>query len=286
MKKLISFVLTVGCLALLFLPACRKNEPARPFPVNPVSNHAPVAIAGIPQQITLSSCQSKNGVAELDASASYDPDGQIRSYDWAFISGPQVPNIINSHTPKARLEDLAVGLYGIQLKVTDNKGVTTADTVLIHVISSPAEIDLELSLQVSYQYKDSVFGCYYYNYNCSNQKTTTMEGKVQHPSLGLLDIHISEEATIGSYYSKRTIVNIYKRNINEQFISGSANIRLHEVFDNGYPGFTGHITLTYGSAIMCDPFFFLNNQVKLSMTGLVDQNTKTISLRITGKAYF
>lgn len=55
----------------------------------------------------------------LDASASYDPDGQITDYNWDFGDGARGSGLTTSHTYTQ------VGTYTIQLTVTDNEKNTS-----------------------------------------------------------------------------------------------------------------------------------------------------------------
>jgi len=68
---------------------------------------------------------------EFDASDSYDPDGEIVSYDWnfepaSFDSGEEKLTVLHTFTQ--------LGLYDVNLHVTDNNGATSSFSVLIQVI--------------------------------------------------------------------------------------------------------------------------------------------------------
>ncbi len=81
-------------------------------------NVPPVADAGDP-------CLAQLGYSvELDTIASYDPDGIIVSYDWSFGDGTYDSGISVSHTYTA------VGVYEIDLTVTDNDGAQSSTTTI------------------------------------------------------------------------------------------------------------------------------------------------------------
>ncbi|MBI2654535.1 S8 family serine peptidase [Candidatus Woesearchaeota archaeon] len=88
-------------------------------------NNPPVANAG-PDQIVADSDGSGNETVTLNGSASYDPDGTIIGYEWkegTTLLGTS--SIITTSLP--------VGTHSIQLKVTDNLGVSGSDFVSVAV---------------------------------------------------------------------------------------------------------------------------------------------------------
>ncbi len=96
-------------------------------------NQPPVANAGANQTITL----PVNSVT-LNGSASSDPDGTIASYLWTKISGPAQYTIVNNSASSTIVNNLTVGSYSFQLKVTDNGGAVAMDTIKITVNPAPA----------------------------------------------------------------------------------------------------------------------------------------------------
>ena len=91
------------------------------------ANQPPVANAGIDQAITL-----PTSTVTLDGSKSTDADGTIASYSWTKISGTG-GTLTNATTSKATASSLQAGSYSFKLTVTDNKGATASDTVVITV---------------------------------------------------------------------------------------------------------------------------------------------------------
>jgi K319L-like, PKD domain len=72
----------------------------------------------------------------LDGSASNDADGNITNYKWSAISGypwVSVPDIQNTNAKQTEVGNLRSGIYRFELKVTDNKGAYSVDTVTVQV---------------------------------------------------------------------------------------------------------------------------------------------------------
>ncbi len=98
--------------------------------VNPavITNQSPVAIAGSDTTIYL-----PDSSFQLNASNSYDPDGNITSYQWQEISGPNTAVASSMNSPEVNLSGLQEGIYQFQLTVTDNQGASTTATINISV---------------------------------------------------------------------------------------------------------------------------------------------------------
>jgi hypothetical protein len=88
----------------------------------------PIALAGQDQVITL-----PTDSIELNGTASHDPDGKITLWLWTKISGPASFAILTSSDPVTKAKALVSGSYFFELKVTDNDGLSTKDTVQITV---------------------------------------------------------------------------------------------------------------------------------------------------------
>ena len=71
--------------------------------------------------------------AMLDGGASIDRDGNIKEYLWSKVSGPVSFLISYPNAQKTSVRKLTVGVYQFELKVTDDKGLTARDTVMIKV---------------------------------------------------------------------------------------------------------------------------------------------------------
>ncbi|MDI3322286.1 PKD domain-containing protein [Pinibacter soli] len=91
------------------------------------ANRPPVANAGLDQTVIIPA-----NTADLDGSASSDPDGSITIYAWTKVSGPSGGNISSPDKAKTKVTNLVEGTYVFQLMVTDNQGATnTAQTKVV-----------------------------------------------------------------------------------------------------------------------------------------------------------
>ncbi|PVD53388.1 hypothetical protein DC498_05820 [Terrimonas sp.] len=93
----------------------------------------PVANAGSAQTITL-----PVNVATLNATLSTAPEGQIKSFVWTKISGPQQGTIAEPSSGMTTVTGLVAGTYQFQVKVTDNNGKSS--TASVSVIVNPAVV--------------------------------------------------------------------------------------------------------------------------------------------------
>jgi len=118
------------CYVVLFIfTSCKKEVTTVPEIVPPVSNNkAPVARIGEDQTITLPASS-----VTLDGQASSDPDGNIVSYAWSQITGPNLSIIVTQLNASSIVKSLIHGIYRFELKVTDDKGLSAKDTVQIIV---------------------------------------------------------------------------------------------------------------------------------------------------------
>ncbi|HXB29610.1 MAG TPA: PKD domain-containing protein, partial [Puia sp.] len=91
-------------------------------------NQPPIANAGAAITITL-----PTNIANLDGSASTDPDGTISSYAWSQVSGPSTATIASASAAKTGISGLKQGVYVFSLLVTDNLGATNSNTVTVTV---------------------------------------------------------------------------------------------------------------------------------------------------------
>ena len=113
----------VFVLAFIMLFSCRK-EPV-------YKNQPPVAVAGN-DTIVLLPLDS----FVLNGSASYDPDGNIGSFQWSKISGPSSYKIVNPNSATAIVKNLTAGVYGFELQISDIMGLRVADTVIVMAVAS------------------------------------------------------------------------------------------------------------------------------------------------------
>ncbi len=80
---------------------------------------------------------------DFDASESYDPDGTIESYDWAFGDGNTGSGEVVSHTYGS------ADTYTVTLTVTDNDGATDTTTENVAVEEAPEEGELSVEYEVN-----------------------------------------------------------------------------------------------------------------------------------------
>jgi predicted esterase len=95
------------------------------------ANIAPVANAGANRSTSSTSIT-------LSGSGS-DKDGEIVSYRWTQYSGPTA-TLTNSSSPNVTVSNLRDGKYYLKLTVTDDKGATDSDNMLISVSQGTASI--------------------------------------------------------------------------------------------------------------------------------------------------
>jgi hypothetical protein len=91
-------------------------------------NQMPVAFAGSDTVIYLPA-----NAYLLNASDSYDPDGNIMSYQWQEISGPNTAVSSGMNSSQVYISNLQEGIYQFQLTVTDNEGGVSMALVKISV---------------------------------------------------------------------------------------------------------------------------------------------------------
>lgn len=107
-----------------------------------VNNQPPVAHAGADRTVTDSDGNGFEDVS-LDATASFDPDGSIASYQWSRLGSL----IATGATPTVALP---VGEHLLSLRVTDVHGATATDNVLITVQKATPVADTVTILKVTY----------------------------------------------------------------------------------------------------------------------------------------
>jgi len=126
MKTVRKGIAIILLIVLLFSLSCIKEYSYE----GDRNNKPPLAIAGPDTLITL----PKDSVW-LDCSKSSDPDGKITAWQWTKVSGPVSLTIVSPNTATTTVKDLEAGAYQFELKVTDDKGASAKDTVMITVDS-------------------------------------------------------------------------------------------------------------------------------------------------------
>lgn len=95
---------------------------------------APVAIANAGADINIVLPVS---TALLNGTASYSTGGSALTYEWSIIAGAVNASLGGASTATPSLSNLEAGMYQVRLKVTDQQGLTAADTVTVTVGAQP-----------------------------------------------------------------------------------------------------------------------------------------------------
>lgn len=124
MKAILKFTGFVLLTGVLFYISCQKELSCEDCK----SNQPPIANAGKDTTIVL-----PVDSVTLDGSASSDPEGTISEWIWTKISGPSSFTLRNATMSTTFVTKLATGVYQFELKVKDDLGLSTIDTVQITV---------------------------------------------------------------------------------------------------------------------------------------------------------
>lgn len=123
MKTNLTFLVAVVSVCLL--TNCKKDNTPAP------ANKAPVADAGTDHTIIL-----PLNYVQLVGSGT-DSDGSIESYNWTKVAGgPAEGTIVSPNKAVTDVTSLVRGRYSFQLQVTDDRGLSTSDKVIVSVLSS------------------------------------------------------------------------------------------------------------------------------------------------------
>ncbi len=104
-----------------------KNTTTVPVTSNPGTNKPPVARAGDDRVIPL----GWNYMPTIWGNTSTDPDGKIVSYKWTKISGPSSYTMLTPTGRYTKVINLVAGTYVFRLTVTDDKGASSTDDIVI-----------------------------------------------------------------------------------------------------------------------------------------------------------
>jgi hypothetical protein len=111
------------------------NPEAYPNPNAPPPNLLPIANAGADQAVFDS--------VTLDGSGSYDPDGQVVSYEWALIHREDQAYDRTASGITPTVPTLNPGFYDVILTVRDNDGLVDTDTMLLAAAGQCATFPLD-----------------------------------------------------------------------------------------------------------------------------------------------
>jgi PKD repeat protein len=122
-KRRIALLAVVAGLMTMTLTGCLFQKPGRPqamFVTSSVEMTIPFAV-------------------NFDATPSYDPDGEIVSYQWTFGDGSAAEGPVVSHTYEEN------GDFEVKLTVVDDQGITDSDAITVSAVNPPPEADFTYS---------------------------------------------------------------------------------------------------------------------------------------------
>lgn len=139
--------LAAAMAAVMWVAACGGGgggTSSSPPPPPPPPNQAPTADAGEDVQQDIPAA----GV-ELDGAGSSDPDGETLSYQWTITSQPAGGDgsLQNSTSVNPVFLTTVPGDFEIELAVTDPRGASGYDTVLLSLTNTPPTPVAEVSLE-------------------------------------------------------------------------------------------------------------------------------------------
>jgi hypothetical protein len=278
MKPFLRSLVCILLISHVSIISCKEETPAPP------KNQPPIARAGADQNIPLSSCSSA-GSAELDGTASTDPENKIVRYIWEQLTGPTSVTLTNTSSAKTSVQNILVGTYTFQLSVVDAGGFISRDEVVINAIGIPDEYDLDISYSGPYNFTDNIEDCYY-GPPCYYYDLTTINGITNLPSMGNFNLSIYEPTdSAATSFSPNASFSLYGGNVNGNSITGSLNVNFKRLIQQGGGPFNSTLSIEYGSAQTCKSDVFTNLS-PLSVVGALDTLAKSVTLRITGKVYF
>ncbi len=280
MKKLLLFTAYFTLTWILFTTSCKKEKS---------TNRAPLARTNLDTTLKLPSCNDNSGVVFLDGTGSIDPDNNIVSYRWSYVSGPEGYTLTNPNSAKARLSNLSPGEYVFHLHVSDADGQGSKDKIRITVKATPEEYDMDITINSTFSFINNFSNCngwYYYYYNCNNYyDLTEIHGSANFPQVGEFTVHLLEHAdTSDAGLAHETSIQIYKDNLNTKSVFGTCTVNFKQLIKQGGGAFSGLFAITSGSADACSTL--LKDLPPLSVTGNLNLATSTVTLRINGKVYF
>lgn len=109
--------------------------------VKVLPNRAPVIVTSDSVEVILPA-----DTATLDASESYDPDGQIRLFQWKLVNGPSNAALRNQNTSVLNLSGLVAGIYTFEILIRDNGNITVRKEVNVNVRGNSGKERLSMRL--------------------------------------------------------------------------------------------------------------------------------------------
>jgi hypothetical protein len=278
MKPILKFIACILLIGIVIVFSCKKDA------ISKDNHRPPVAKAGQDVTVTLSSCAA--GFAILDGSNSSDPDNNITSYLWTKISGAPSATLSNYTSATAKAENLFVGQYAFELKVTDAGGLSSKDTILVNVTGSRGLQNLDVTGDGTFAFSDNYEDCYY-GPPCSYYDFTTAQGWFTFAPIGQFSFSIYESTdTAYAANDHNTNMSIYTGTGNGPQAWGRCSVNFKDVIQNGGGPFNGTFIPQGGSATQICGQAIYTTLDPLAFAGNLDMTTHRITISIKGKIYF
>ena len=282
--KLYLLIQLVGCIFLIIIAGCTKEDPAtRVTTIQPPP--PPPSVINTPPQITAgANIQLVLPVDSCILTGTLVAGSKIKSYLWEKTSGPVAYKIEHPDSLITKVHALQAGTYIFQLTVTDSSGLTGKASVAISVATFSAfEYDLDLDIHTTYKFLDNTEIC---PWDCYYRDVTEIPASAQLADFSILQIYMYEETD-----SAAQAYNVYYgftsfRLSNELYASGTSSFNLKKVIQQGGGSFSGMIQLNSSSALRTwreDAFKALH---PLTVTGTIDTTAHTVNIQIKGKIIF
>ena len=227
-----------------------------------VSNIPPVTQAGADQSTITST-------ANLNGSSSYDPDGNITSYQWTKLTGPATYSISNANVASPSLSFLMLGDYTFELRTTDNAGASTKDTVMIR--SSAALLPVNW-LSFTARREEG-----------KNRLDWTTNGEINN---SYFDIQRSDDGkqfySIGKVDGLGTSLSQHQYSFSDsKVITGKSYYRLKQVSSDGSSTYSNIVSLS--TAVSKGAIEYFPNPVRDVVTVSLNNNQKgMMTIRVIG----
>jgi len=295
--KLSAFLFAIG-LSLSLL-RCKKEDTDNSHGSSSQINLPPIANAGADIALNRTSCAPAN--AQLDGSNSSDPEKNLLRYEWTKLSGDSC-SVSDSNSKNATVSIPQAGQYAFELQVTDYKGLSSKDTVIINVSGSPQPAEASLDVNTTGLYNFSVdkplIGdalaiqnaiCRAFGISpCPPPKIrarTSFVSLLDVAAIGQFDLNVDETAdpSVVSNYHETSIT--LSANNTGSWLSGVCSVNFKQLITQGGGSFNGTWQISYGSAQGCDQYIYTNLS-PLKVSGTLDTTRHTVNVRIKGKTYF
>ncbi|MEX6688932.1 PKD domain-containing protein [Danxiaibacter flavus] len=259
----------------------------------------PLAVAQAPSSISL-----PVDSVTLDGSASYDPLGTIASYNWSCIGGPS-GYVFNSTTNKVvKVTSLTGGIYDFVLKVKNNRGYESSDTVSVLVknatVTGPVAVirnpglvtgtSATLDASASYTAAGRTITKWQWNYisgpkNYIIENSTKAITKVSNLVNGTYTFQVKVSDAGGSGSGRVTFtVNLAAATVNA-VIDGPGSISVDSVVLDGRFSSSSNGNLSYNWAVISGPAgYTINNTIEpvIKITGMKEGTYKvTLTVKNT-----